>query len=83
MADAVHETIWEQKRSWKFVREKAPSDWPDGVKPISMQGISLLGIDADNNLYWDGRRLQHITRLGRTRPNSRLSLQHPPDDGNP
>lgn len=56
---------WEEARRWKFTNETPPSDWPAGVKSISFQGLNLFGIDAENNLYWDGRRLQHITRLGK------------------
>ncbi|TAU80469.1 hypothetical protein ELI41_29625 (plasmid) [Rhizobium leguminosarum] len=66
MTDPARDIDWEQIRRWKFATETPPSDWPAEVKAISFSGLNLFGIDVDNNLYWDGRRLQHITRLGRT-----------------
>jgi hypothetical protein len=45
-----------------------PADWPDGVRPISIEGVSLLGIDpATNQLYWDGKQVvlrDRIVTLG-------------------
>ncbi len=35
--------------------EDAPSHWPKGVVPITMNGLSLLGLDEDNQPYWDGK----------------------------
>ncbi|MEX2743687.1 hypothetical protein [Rhizobium mongolense] len=57
---------WDKIRRLKFIREKPPADWPPGVNSISIEGVSLLGIDANNNLYWDGKLLQTATTLGRT-----------------
>jgi hypothetical protein len=35
-----------------------PAEWPDSVRPISIEGVSLLGIDpATNQLYWDGEQV--------------------------
>lgn len=43
---------------------KAPAHWPDGVLPISLEGLSLLGIDQKaNSLYWDGQALVTKRRL--------------------
>jgi hypothetical protein len=32
--------------------------WPVGVSGLSLAGGDKLGVDADGNLYWDGRPLQ-------------------------
>jgi hypothetical protein len=35
-----------------------PPEWPSNVRPISTEGVSLLGIDpATNQLYWDGKQV--------------------------
>jgi hypothetical protein len=33
--------------------EQSPS-----IEPIKLDEVSRLGIDKDNNLYWDGRKIQ-------------------------
>lgn len=33
---------------------EAPLHWPDGVRPISLEGLSLVGVADDGRLYWDG-----------------------------
>jgi hypothetical protein len=41
-----------------------PPEWPSNVRPISMEGVSLLGIDpATNKLYWDGKEVVVRDRL--------------------
>lgn len=53
-----------QKMDWAKIREVSQTleegapDWPAGVRPISMDGLSLLGIGPDNRLYWDGRQIK-------------------------
>jgi len=46
-----------------------PAEWPPNVRPISTEGVSLLGIDpATNQLYWDGKQIvlrDRIVTLGR------------------
>ncbi|MBV9812951.1 MAG: hypothetical protein JO326_09365 [Acetobacteraceae bacterium] len=37
-----------------------PPNWPEGVEPISLEGLERLGINGRDELFWDGRRL--ITR---------------------
>ena len=32
----------------------APSHWPNGVRPISLDGLILVGVGEDGRLYWDG-----------------------------
>ena len=34
---------------------EAPAHWPKGVRPISLEGLSYLGVASDGYLYWDGR----------------------------
>ncbi|NEH57545.1 hypothetical protein GR198_17520 [Rhizobium leguminosarum] len=59
----VQQVDWDEIRRTKFARTKVPEDWPSDVHPVSLNGVSLLGIDEKNNLYWDGKRLQLATRL--------------------
>jgi hypothetical protein len=32
--------------------------WPPGVEPIGMEDLDRIGIDAEHQLYWDGRRIE-------------------------
>ncbi|MDR9783458.1 hypothetical protein [Rhizobium redzepovicii] len=64
MSGEVQQIDWEQIRRSKFASVNVPPEWPADVNPVSLNGVSLLGIDANNNLYWDGKRLQLATRLG-------------------
>lgn len=41
-----------------------PATWPGGVKEITWNDLSRLGVGPDNFLYWDGNRLQTETKLG-------------------
>ena len=44
-----------------------PPEWPDGVRPISIEGVSLFGINPETNkLYWDGKEVvvRDRVRLG-------------------
>jgi hypothetical protein len=35
-----------------------PSKWPQGVEPIGIEDLNRIGIDSENQLYWDGRRIE-------------------------
>jgi hypothetical protein len=35
-----------------------PKDWPAGVYPISLDGLSHLGVGNDGAVYWDGRPIE-------------------------
>jgi hypothetical protein len=36
-----------------------PSDpWPPGVQPIGIEDLDRLGLNADNELFWDGKRVE-------------------------
>ena len=37
--------------------------WPAGVEPIGVDDLRRLGIDAGNQLFWDGRRIEIRRRL--------------------
>jgi hypothetical protein len=39
------------------------SHWPTGVKTISLEKLDLLGVDENNYLYWDGKRVQIVRRI--------------------
>jgi hypothetical protein len=59
---------WTHIRAQKISDEPVPTDWPDGVRAISVKGLSLFGIkEATGQLYWDGRqvRIRGIIRLGK------------------
>jgi hypothetical protein len=43
-------------RKHKWAPEGGPPDWPTGVRPISMDGLTLIGIGPDNRLYIDGQQ---------------------------
>lgn len=60
-------TDWNHIRSVRFSDGPTPPDWPKDVRPISMPGVSLLGVnESDGRLYWDGREvvLRSRVRLG-------------------
>lgn len=58
-----------QQIDWAEVRRYAkcgesPPEWPDDVQGISNKGLSLLGIDSQNRLYWDGKRVPTVMLTG-------------------
>jgi hypothetical protein len=40
-----------------------PGNWPDGVRPISVDGLSHIGVGNDGSLYWDGKPIQVARRF--------------------
>ncbi|MBI1256551.1 MAG: hypothetical protein GC204_03685 [Chloroflexi bacterium] len=32
-----------------------PAHWPEGVRHLSIDGMALIGVDADGLLYFDGK----------------------------
>ncbi len=65
--------MWETYRSedqladeldWDDIRKNAlsntvsPREWPKGVRPISIVGTALFGLDGDLTLYWDGKPVE-------------------------
>jgi hypothetical protein len=53
---------WEQIQKVKYAPDQPPMEWPTGVRPISLQGLTLFGIGPDDRLYWDG----HAIKVERT-----------------
>ena len=52
------QSSWEAaRRAVRDSRPRAP-EWPEDVRQIPVEGIGLLGIDTNHNLYWDGKRLE-------------------------
>lgn len=50
------EKDWEHTRKFRYSHEAPPPRWPKGVQSISMNGLSLLGIEPNTNEpYWDGK----------------------------
>jgi hypothetical protein len=57
-------TNWNDIRAVRYSPLTPPPEWPSNVRPISMEGVSLLGIDpATNKLYWDGKEVVVRDRL--------------------
>jgi hypothetical protein len=49
---------WDRIRSNKFAPEPPPANWPTNVRPISIEGCALFGVEPDTNkLYWDGKEI--------------------------
>lgn len=55
---------WNLIRRYQFADANTPPEWPEDVRPISIKGLQLLGIDNKGRLFWDGKQLQTVTRLG-------------------
>jgi hypothetical protein len=53
-----------EKLDWATIRSRAfsdaatPADWPRRVHSISMEGLNLLGVDDQYQLYWDGKPIE-------------------------
>jgi hypothetical protein len=43
--------------------EAPPPHWPKGVRPVSIDGMGLLGVGDDGHVYWDGRQIRTGTRI--------------------
>jgi hypothetical protein len=57
-------TNWNDIRAVRYSPLTPPPEWPSNVRPISIEGVSLLGIDpATNKLYWDGKEIVVRDRL--------------------
>lgn len=49
---------WYRLRAARYSKVSPPIGWPVGVKPISQEGLALLGVDpSTNEIYWDGQKL--------------------------
>ncbi len=34
------------------------ASWPEGVEQVGLEDLGRLGIDRDDQLFWDGRRIE-------------------------
>jgi hypothetical protein len=56
---------WEMIRVHRYATEDPPDNWPKGVKPISMEGLTLFGVDpTSGKLYWDGQEVATRIKFG-------------------
>ena len=51
------EIDFERIRRNAWAKGSAP-EWPKGVRAISMDGLTLFGLDEKYRLYWDGRPVE-------------------------
>ncbi len=49
---------WNAIRRLADTRGPTPPEWPKRVRPLSLDGLQLLGIDDSRQLFWDGERVQ-------------------------
>src|SRR4029078_13045719 len=50
---------WDHIRSVRFTKEPTPQDWPEDIRGISIDGVSLLGVhEKTGKLYWDGKEIR-------------------------
>jgi len=50
---------WDHIRSVRFTKEPTPQDWPEDIRGISIEGVSLLGVhEKTGKLYWDGKEIR-------------------------
>ena len=52
---------WPHIRTFALAKEGGPPSWPEGVRPITMEGLQLFGLDPAYRLYWIGKPV-HIER---------------------
>ncbi len=43
------------------------ANWPKGVEPVGLEDLGRLGINQDDQLFWDGRRIEVRRSLDLTR----------------
>ncbi|MGX9143138.1 hypothetical protein [Mesorhizobium sp. 128a] len=66
---------WAEIRRNRHISEPSPPEWPAGVKAISIDGTTLLGIHKQTGeLYWDGKALVTEKKLATFGANSFLRL---------
>jgi hypothetical protein len=49
------------------VTDPGPRNWPPDVTPISVEELDRLGVNARNQLYWDGKRIEVRNHIDLTR----------------
>ena len=58
MSRAVNE-----RQHWAQSTSEPPAGWPEGVRPISVDGLVALGVGNDGRVYWDGKLIVTEKRL--------------------
>lgn len=50
-------TDWQSLRKTMYSADRPP-EWPDGVRAISIDGTSFIGVHTETGeLYWDGKKV--------------------------
>ncbi|ESZ31006.1 hypothetical protein [Mesorhizobium sp. L2C067A000] len=61
LKDGIAYVNWERMRELRFAKNiepPRPEGWPATVDALSIDGMSLFGIDQNTDeLFWDGKRL--------------------------
>ncbi|WP_407948007.1 hypothetical protein [Parvibaculum sp.] len=65
MANGASELNWDDIRA-KAIAGQRPPEWPTDVRAISIEGLSLFGLDSRYQLHFDGKRLLIEKRLDLT-----------------
>lgn len=47
--------VSDERRHFAQSTSAGPPEWPNGVRPISNEGMGSLGVGDDGSLYWDGK----------------------------
>jgi hypothetical protein len=56
-------TKCEQELEVAPIRKANPASWPKGVRPISIDEVDGIGVDAKGDLYWHGKHVETRARL--------------------
>ena len=51
-----------------------PPGWPPDVRPIGVEDLGRLGLTPDNQLFWDGKRIEVRQALSLTRLQKLLAV---------
>jgi hypothetical protein len=55
---------WDDIRANRYSMMDPPPTWPSDVRPLSLEGLGLIGIDpATNKLFWDGKEVVLRSRV--------------------
>ena len=54
---------YEKIRNNPGVDAQPPKHWPSGVRSISIEGLSLIGVDHDGRIYYDGKPIAYQATL--------------------
>jgi len=53
------EDDWQKIQAKRFSTVAPPANWPQKLRPVSLDGLSLFGMDPlkPGELFWDGEKL--------------------------